>query len=173
MHKTAAILVSLALIVVGFCGCDNGDSEELPINNVHEITDTTYSTDEVTVNDLCINLLEFEDGDVFSELQIKFTSEFDFDCSDIAIEVNLLDENNDIIENTYATLDNVRSGESGDATVTLDGDTDLSQIKAIEICSYNATTQNDDDNTYTSIEGTFTKTLTFDIKDISINTITD
>ncbi len=173
MNKVTVILVSMALLVIGLCGCENSDSGEIPAYSVHDITETVYSTDEVTVNDLCINLLEYEDGDVFNELQINITSEFDFDCSDIGVEVNLVDENNNTIENTYATLDNVRSGESGDAIVTLSRDTDLKTIKTIEICGYNASKQNDDGDTYTSIEGTFTKTQTFDIEDISINTIAE
>lgn len=173
MRQAAVIIISIVLLVIGFCGCGDSDSGEISVDNVHEITETTYSTDEVTVNDFCINLLEYEDGDVFTELQINFTSKFDFDCSNIGIEVNLVDENNNIIENTCATLDDVRSGESGDATVTLNHDTDLKKVKTIEICSYNASKQNGDDNTYTNIEGAFTKTQTFDIKEISINTITD
>ena len=65
-------------------------------------------------------------------------------------------------------MDNVRSGESGDAIVTLSRNSRIKTIKTIEICSYNALTQSDDDNTYTYIEGAFTKTQTFDIKDILI-----
>ena len=167
MDKTATILILIALLV-GFCGCNKSDSKEQPITKVNEISETFYSTDEVTVNDLCINLLEFDDNEEFTELQINFTSKFDFDCSDIGIEVNLLDENDGIIENTCATLDDVRSGQSGDATVTLNRNTDFTKVKTIEICNYCAWTQSDDD-TIEEIEGTFAEKQVFAIEDISVN----
>ena len=169
MKKTVVAFLFIALMVVGFCGCDKSDSEEQAITNVEESTNTIFSTDEVTVNELRFSSQECDENEVFNELLINFTSGFDFDCSTIGIEANLVDENNNIIENTYATLDNVHSGQSGDASVTLDGDTDLNKIKTIEICSYCAWKQSNND----AIEGVFSQKQTFDIKDISINIITD
>ena len=167
MKRSVIVLISIVLLAAGFCGCGEGDSGVPASFDVHEVTKTIDSTDEVTVNDLCMNLLEFDDNDVFTEVQINFTSKFDFDCSTVGIGVNLLDKNNSVIESTYATLDNVRSGQSGDASVTLNSNTDLKRIKTIEICSYCAWTQSDDD--VIEIEGTFTENPIFDIEDIPVN----
>jgi len=167
MKKISIIMVLIILAVVGFCGCSQDESDNHVNVTINESNQSHHSTDEVTINNVSINLQEWDENEVYVELMINITSKFNFDCSTIGVEVNIVGEDDQILENTFATLDNVVSKKSGDATVTLDSVKNIEEIQSVDICGYAAWEKKTND----SIEGVFSENQVFDIEDIEIRTL--
>ena len=71
-----------------------------------------------------------------------------------------------MIEKTNATINNIASGKSGNATVTLADYADFEKTKTIEIYYYGASTKKD--KKIVEVEGGFSEKQLFDINDISV-----
>lgn len=155
----------MTIMALGLCGCGesttNGDVD-VQLNDVE--TYSNDSVDDVAINDVNINLQEWNEDEIYVDLLVNITNKFDFDCSTIGLEIKILDEQNNILEKTNATLNNIASGESGNATVTLDKYDNFKKMKTIEIYDYGAWKKGDKE----VVEGTFSKKQVFDISNISV-----
>lgn len=167
MRKLVIAISVMAIVILGFCGCGKNNSEgnmDIQLHNIDEYRND--SVDDIEINNISIELDKWDEDEVYVNLLINITNKFDFDCSTVGVLLKLIDENNNVIEKTNATINNIASGKSGNATVTLADYADFEKTKTIEIYYYGASTQKD--KKIVEVEGGFSEKQLFDINDISV-----
>lgn len=167
MRKLVIVISVMAIVILGLCGCGKNNSEgnmDIQLNNIDEYRND--SVDDIEINNISIELDKWDEDEVYVNLLINITNKFDFDCSTVGVLLKLIDENNNVIEKTNATINNIASGKSGNATVTLADYADFEKTKTIEIYYYGASTKKD--KKIVEVEGGFSEKQLFDINDIAV-----